>query len=283
MTVAAERASHVRSRPFRLLLLGLCALALWHVGFGLSKFLLDDGDSAHNRITAVYSVAFSQDGRTLASANTDKVIETWDVARSRFIASRGIPLNSQGAFGKALITSDGHFVTWDVDRRTRIWRLADGTLSDTIDTDVVIAISPDHGLLIDRSLRLWNTESGQVLRNIDSRGGLEVAAALSPDGRFLAEGSKGVSHTFRIWSVSDGRLVGTLERPSREEGRECDVRILSFSPDGRTIASVDLNDPEVDLWDVTSGSLVQKLEQYYRWCNVEEARLCDEDKDGESL
>ena len=87
----------------------------------------------------------------------------------------------------------------------------------------------------------------------------DVTATFSPDGEFLAEGSEGTSHTFRIWSVSDGKLLRTFERPSREEGRTYNIRILSFSPDGRTIASADLDDPEVDLWDVSSGRLNHTL------------------------
>lgn len=81
--------------------------------------------------------------------------------------------------------------------------------------------------------------------------------AFSPDGTMLASGSGGLlwagDHTVRLWRVSDGKLLYTLE------GHKRLVENVSFSPDGTILAS-GFYDNTVRLWRISDGELLKTLE-----------------------
>jgi WD40 repeat protein len=67
----------------------------------------------------------------------------------------------------------------------------------------------------------------------------------------LASGS--VDQTIKLWEVSSGRLIRSLE------GHSGHVYSVAFSPDGKMLASGDL-DQTIKLWEVSSGRLIRSLE-----------------------
>src|SRR5262249_37291534 len=75
------------------------------------------------------------------------------------------------------------------------------------------------------------------------------SAAFSPDGRVLAAGSH---ETIWLWEVTSGREIRRLQ------GHKGRVNDLTFSPDGRTLASAG-QDWSVGLWDVGSGERIRTL------------------------
>ena len=84
----------------------------------------------------------------------------------------------------------------------------------------------------------WTIETRQ------HRGAL-VCMAVSPDGKQLATG--GVDGAIRIWNLADGQLLRVLV------GHNSYVHSLSWSPDGKTLASGGGWDATIRLWNATSG------------------------------
>jgi WD40 repeat protein len=118
-----------------------------------------------------------------------------------------------------------------------------------------IAWSPDGRILAspsnDRTIRLWDTESGEPRCTLEGHTKVVNSVAWSPDGRTLA--SVSLDRTIRLWDAKSGEPCPTPERyPSK-------LYSVAWSPDGRTLASGPLYEP-IPLWDADSGVLCGKLE-----------------------
>lgn len=96
-----------------------------------------------------------------------------------------------------------------------------------------IAFTPDSRTLIggmaDTTVRLWNAETGQVLRSLTGHTGAVRAIAVSPDSRTVFSGS--ADGTMRVWDVQTGRSLQVLTETNA-------VRHLIMSPDGNHLATI---------------------------------------------
>jgi WD40 repeat protein len=131
----------------------------------------------------------------------------------------------------------------------RLWQVETGKLLRTLqaqDQLWVVAWSPDGKSLASTGLDgllLWEAESGKRLHTLKTPGTIQ-ALAWSPDGHVLASGE--TMGTVRLWNPASGQPVDTLK------GHQYGVLALAWLPDGKTLASFG-DDRTIRLWDAQSG------------------------------
>jgi small GTP-binding protein len=100
-------------------------------------------------------------------------------------------------------------------------------------------------------IRLWDAESGRIVRELKGHEGSIYGMAISPDGRRLATG--GAEENIRIWNMEDGKMVAKLE------GHEEEVNSVGWSGDGELIVSGG-GDNLVKIWSARDGREITTLE-----------------------
>lgn len=110
-----------------------------------------------------------------------------------------------------------------------------------------LATSPTGDIVasgsVDRTIRLWNTETGAPIGEpLQGHGDTVRSVSFSPDGQNIASGSD--DRTVRIWSVKTGRAIG-----NPLTGHDHFVERVAYSPDGKQLASGDENG-RIIIWDV---------------------------------
>jgi WD40 repeat protein len=209
----------------------------------------------------VVSVAFDHDGRRLASAGYDRTVRVWDTSTGQEVLSLH---GHKGIVGRVLFDRDGRrLASASADGTVRVWDASPfdenadppyvrtlGGKDDGEFFSVAFSPGPDGPLLAsasaDRSVKLWNAQTGQVVRAFDGHKEAVVCVAVSPDGRRILSGS--MDQTVKLWDARTGKeLLGP-----DPHGFEVMVRSVAFRPpDGQAIATV--SHKKLQLWDAQTG------------------------------
>ena len=230
------------------------------VGDGLlaAAFDLESGDFTyltHDQV--VSSVAWSRDGRRVASATRDGAVAIHDPAKMDEPLERFSP---GGDLFAVRFTPDGRrLVTVDYTGRATLLDAGTGRVIDTLEGGPGAAgmdLSPDGRTVAiagsDTKARLWRPGARGKPRELEHKAYV-TSVRFSRDGSQLATASG--DGTARVWDVATGRVTHTLRRHTEP------VQDVDFSPDGRFLMSAGA-DRQVLIWDLSSGRVVSVFGGY---------------------
>ena len=228
--------------------------------------------------TRVEALAWSRDGRTVASAGRDGEIRLWDAATGKDVCPQ--PGHLAGVF-RAVLSPDGKTaVTAGWDRTVRWWDTATGRELRVVAGLVnELAVSPDSRTVLasvpEERLRTWDLATGRETTPADLPDGLRFGPlAFTPDGRRLVTAS-GPHVTVLDWPRMKVRRSFDLPKPDKQP-KEYECQGLAISPDGRWLVTVaersgwrSEKPPSpaggvVDLWDLGTGQRIRRLAEWLR-------------------
>ncbi|KAF2186301.1 hypothetical protein K469DRAFT_664193 [Zopfia rhizophila CBS 207.26] len=205
----------------------------------------------------VNAVAFSPDGKALASASSDRTVKLWDEGTGAVLQTLE---GHSGTVWAVAFSPDGKVLaSASSDRTVKLWDAGTGAVLQTLEghsgTVWAVAFSQDGKVLAsasnDRTVKLWKAGTGAVPQTLEGHSSWITAVAFSPDGKVLASASN--DRTVKLWDEGTGAVLQTLE------GHSGTVYAVAFSPDGKVLASAS-GDGTAKPWDEGMGAVLQTLE-----------------------
>jgi WD40 repeat protein len=191
------------------------------------------------------SVAFSPDGRLLASGSQEGSLKVWEWTTGKEIP--GFTGHTAHAWGLGFSPDGNRLATASKDRTVKIWNVATGQLireftGHTAFSHHRVAFHPNGSHLAasgdDHTILIRDLTTGQIVRRLEGHSKHPISTAFSPDGKRLA--SVGWDYTLRIWDAATGQEALLVRSPVA-------LYNVTFSPDGKRIAAT--GDGVVMLWD----------------------------------
>jgi WD40 repeat protein/serine/threonine protein kinase len=232
------------------------ALTVWDADTGQKTWALE------GTLSGTLSVAFSPDGKQIASSHLDGAVKVWDAAAGKHIRTlRGPSVGSRPNIkgeSKAVhgltFTPDGkHVIGGDRDGTVTVWDVDTGKESRALKghTGEVnsVAVSADGKRIVsgsaDKTVVIWDADTGKAIRTFKGHTGSVAGVALSADAQRIISGSQ--DGTVKVWDAVTGEVLRTLV------GHTAEVVGVTVSEDGQRIVSGS-HDKTVKVWGAVTAA-----------------------------
>jgi WD40 repeat protein len=225
---------------------------------------------AEGHLEGIFGVAFSPDGKHLASGGDEGEIVIWDTATWREVRKlEADPSGSKGhredVWGLGFSPDSRLLASASHDETVRIWEVDTGKPRLVLKGHSFhvwgVAFSPDgkrlasaggtsdeNGRFSAGELKVWEAATGRAILNLKVPAFRAYDVAFSPDGKRLA--SAWEDKTVKVWDVATGQELFALT------GHRGEVNVVAWSPDGMRLASGSA-DKTVRLWDVATRQQIR--------------------------
>ncbi len=189
----------------------------------------------HGHSDVVCGVAYSPDGKHIASASADKTIKVWDSATGQEVLT--IQGHRYFVCDVAYSPDGTRIVSGSLDKTVRVWDAATGrellTLNGHTKPVNSVAYRSDGQQIVsggyDNTLKVWDAKTGRELFTLDGHTAGVICVTFSPDSKHIASGSS--DQTLKIWDAVTGQETFTFG------GHAGPVSSVAYSPDSTRIVS----------------------------------------------
>ena len=203
-----------------------------------------------------WGVAFSSDGKRLATCSEDGTARWWDIRTGQTLLT--FAGHAGQVWGLALSRDDRRLATAGGDGNTRVWDTGTGREIRCLNThkDAVraVAFSPDGRRMAtcgeDGCVRIWNTATDDSPISLEPDAGPVWNIDFSPDGSRLATAD--ANGQGRVWESDTGEFLQAVDAHSRP------MRAVVFSPDGTQLVTAS-DDGTAQIWDWSHGQRLHTL------------------------
>ena len=209
--------------------------------------------SFDNNNLIISAVAFSPDGKYVLTGGNSSA-RLWDASSGQKLRDFIGPTDMIN-YGVAFSPNGKHILTGSRDKSIRLWDIQTGReIYKLVEDEGVqsVAFSPDGKYFATATsgvARLWNSETGEKVRDFS---GVDLGlyrVTFSPNGQYLVAAS---SDGARLFEVSSGNLI-------RQFIGQTILHSVAFSADGNYLVTSGVGDHKAWLWDVNTG---QNLRQF---------------------
>ncbi|SPO02390.1 related to Vegetative incompatibility protein HET-E-1 [Cephalotrichum gorgonifer] len=203
-------------------------------------------------VSPVYSVAFTADGRRLASASLDATVKLWDADTGRCIQT--LQGHNDTVYSASFAT-DGLWLALGA-RAINIWDVDTGQCIQTLQghDDVVCSVTftTDSTRLAsgsgDNTIKIWDIATGRCIQTLQGHDDIVYYIAFITNSTRLASASG--NNIFKVWDVATGTCIQTIK------GHSHGITSAAFTVNGTQVAS---GSKDIEVWDVATGQHIQTL------------------------
>ncbi len=208
----------------------------------------------------VIALAFTGDGKLLASGSVDNRIKIWDPSTgNELLTLKG---HDGTVMSVAFSPNDKLIASGGADNTIKLWDVATATAKQTLRGHSLyvssVQFSPDGKLLAsgsaDQQVKIWDVLTGReiltILPNIDPQYSIGLRLLFTRDGKTLITSGE----VIKLWDVASGKLLRTIKI---EDTGPIPVLPIAVNPDGSVLATASKT---IKLWEVGSGKLLRTLQ-----------------------